>query len=64
MIWLLNVSSSYCGTEPGFKSLSSGKRSFVSCAGYRVYQKRLADRNVSLVLMASTRSGTGYFYFH
>ena len=39
----------HCGTEQGFQSSSSGKRSLVSCAGYRVYQKKLADRNVCLV---------------
>ena len=35
----------YCRTEPRFQPSSSGKRLFASCAGCRVYEKKLADRN-------------------
>ena len=35
----------HCRTEPRFQPSSSGKRSFASCAGYQVYEKKLADRN-------------------
>ena len=42
---LMIVEDSHCRTEPRFQPSSSGKRSFASCAGYPVYEKKLADRN-------------------
>ena len=41
----------------------SGKRAFGRSTCCRVDQKKLADRNVCSVLIASTRSDIGYFYF-
>ena len=57
MIWLLNLSSFIVERSQVF-NLQAAEN-----ADYRVYQKKLADRNVCLVLMASTRSGIDFFYF-
>ena len=57
LVWSAEPISLHSGTESGFQSSGSGKRLFVSCTVCRVYQKKLANRNVCSDLIASTQSG-------
>ena len=47
----------HCRTMPRFQPSSSGKRSFASYAGCRVYEKKLADHNDSALIVLFSGSG-------